>query len=57
MLVRKVTYDSSADLCKLDVITNLSGSFLFDHEIVDLLKEIGPDLIGTDVDESLFCEG
>jgi hypothetical protein len=57
MLVRKVTYDSSADLCKLDVITNLSGSFLFDHEIVDLLKEIGPDLIGTNVDQSLFCEG
>jgi hypothetical protein len=39
------------------VVTDLSSSLFFDHEIVDLLKEISPDLIGTDVDQSLFCEG
>ena len=39
------------------MIAHLSGSLLLNHEVVNLLQEVGPDLIGPDVDKSLLGKG
>ena len=43
-----MAYNSSADLCELDVVVLVTVLLFLDEQCVDLLEERRPHLIGAD---------